>query len=152
VEIAGIVREPYDAWMRQVARNLTDAIDGFLLNHRCLIMDRAPVFTAGFRALLAGSDVKSVRLPARSPNLNAHAERFVRSIRQEWLSNVVPLGARHLRDLVREFVAHYHGERNHQGLDNRLLHAPERKQPATGRVLRRTRLGGMLNFYYRAAA
>jgi transposase InsO family protein len=107
VHIAGIVREPYDAWMGQVARNLTDAdaIDGFLISHRYLIMDRAPVFTAGFRALLAGSGVNSVQLPRRSPNLNAYAERFVRSIRQECLSKVVPLGERHLRELVREYVA-----------------------------------------------
>ncbi len=76
----------------------------FLINHRYLIMDRAPVFTTGFRALLARSGVKSMRLPARSPNLNAFAERFVRSIRQECLSKVVPLGERDLRELVREYV------------------------------------------------
>jgi hypothetical protein len=70
VHVAGIVREPYDGWMRQIACNLTDAIDGFLIGHRHLIMDRAPVFTAGFRAMLAGSGVKSLRLPARRPNLN----------------------------------------------------------------------------------
>jgi transposase InsO family protein len=96
--------------------------------------------------------VKSVRLPARSPNLNAYAERFVRSIREECLSKVVPLGERHLRELVREYVAHYHGERNHQGLDNRLIERSDDDATATGRVLRRRRLGGTLNFYYRAAA
>lgn len=152
VHIAGIVREPYDAWMRQIARNLTDALDGFLLPHQYLIMDRAPVFTHGFRALLAGSGVKSVRLPARSPNLNAYAERFVRSIRDECLSKVVPLGERHLRELVHEFVAHYHGERNHQGLGNELIEPSNDNAAATGPILRCKRLGGMLNFYYRAAA
>jgi Integrase core domain len=152
LDVAGIVREPYDGWMRPIARNLTDAIDGFLIGHRYRIMDRAPVFTAGFRALLAGSGVQSVRLPSRSPNLNAYAERFVRSIRQECLSKVVPLGERHLRELVREYVAHYHGERNHQGLDNRLIERLDDDATAAGRVLRRRRLGGMLNFYYRAAA
>ena len=108
--------------------------------------------TAGFRALLAGSGVKSLRLPARIPNLNAYAERFVRSIREECLSKVVPLGERHLRELVREYVAHYNGERNHQGLDNKLIEPSEHLMAGTGRVLRRKRLGGMLNFYHRVAA
>jgi transposase InsO family protein len=152
VHIAGIVREPYDAWMRQIARNLTDALDGFQIGHRHLIMDRAPVFTAGFRALLAGSGVRSVRLPVRSPNLNAYAECFVRSNRQECLSKVILLSERHLRELVREYVAHYHRERNHQGLNNQLIEPTVLENPATGRVRRRKRLGGMLNFYYRAAA
>jgi transposase InsO family protein len=152
VHVAGIVREPYDEWMRQIARNLTDALDGFLLPHRYLIMDRAPVFTHGLRALLAGSGVKSVRLPARSPNLNAYAERFVRSIRDECLSKVVPLGERHLRELVHEFVAHYHGERNHQGLGNGLIEPSNDNAAATRPILRCKRLGGLLNFYYRAVA
>jgi hypothetical protein len=97
--------------MRQVARNLTDAINGFLIGHRDVVMDCAPLFTASLRALLAGSGVKTVRLPARSPNLNAYAERFVRSIRQECLSKVIPLGEQHLRELVHRYVAHYRGER-----------------------------------------
>jgi transposase InsO family protein len=95
VEIAGIVHQPHDAWMQQVGRNLTDAVDGFLLKYRCLIMDRDPLFTRGFRELLAASGVKSVRLPARSPNLNAYAERWVGSVRRECLARVMPLGERH---------------------------------------------------------
>jgi putative transposase len=91
-------------------------------------------------------------LPPRSPNLNAYAERFVRSIKEECLTRVVPLGEGHLRLLAREYVEHYHRERNHQGLDNRLLqHAPPPKRGAT-HVQRRDRLGGLLNFYYREAA
>jgi hypothetical protein len=90
-------------------------------------------------------------LPARNPNLNAFAERFVLSIKRECLDRMVPLGERHLRRAVSEFVAHYHAERNHQGLENRLIEAA---LPANtnGRVLRRERLGGLLNFYRRAAA
>jgi putative transposase len=87
--------------MLQVGRNLTDAIDGFLLEHRYVIMDRDPVFTTGFRAMLAGSGVHSVRLPPRSPNLNAFAERFVRSVRDECSAKVIPLGEKHLRQLLR---------------------------------------------------
>jgi transposase InsO family protein len=79
VEIAGIVHQPHEAWMLQIARNLTDVIDGFLLGKRYLIMDRDPLFTHDFRAMLAAVGVKSVRLPSRSPSLNAFAERFVRS-------------------------------------------------------------------------
>ena len=73
VEIAGIVDQPHEAWMKLMARNLTDAVDGFLLKHRYLIMDRDPLYTRAFRELLATNGVKSVRLPARSPNLNAFA-------------------------------------------------------------------------------
>jgi transposase InsO family protein len=102
VESAGIVHQPYDAWMQQVGRNLTDAVDGFLLKHRYLIMDRDPLFTRGFRELLAASGVQSVRLPARSPNLNAYAERWVGSVRSECLARVMPLGERYLRQTLQE--------------------------------------------------
>jgi putative transposase len=92
VEFAGIVHQPHEAWMLHMARNLTDGVDGFWLGKRHLIMDRDPLFTAAFRTTVAAASVKSVRLPARSPNLNAYAERFVRSVRDECLSNVIPLG------------------------------------------------------------
>jgi transposase InsO family protein len=137
VEIAGIVHQPYEAWMKQVARNLTDAVDGFLLGHRHLIMDRDPLFTRAFRAMLAASGVQSVRLPVRSPNLNAYAERFVRSIKSECLARVVSLGKRHLRELVHQYVSHYHLERNHQGLGNahftttQSFHQSDNLEPAT---------------------
>ncbi|HEX7451747.1 MAG TPA: integrase core domain-containing protein [Polyangiaceae bacterium] len=152
VEIAGIIHEPHGAWMQQIARNLTDAVDGFLLGKRYLIMDRDPVFTRAFRSMLANSGVHSVRLPARSPNLNAFAERFVRSVRGECFSKVIPLGEKHLRQLLREYGAHYHAERNHQGLGNNLIEPSNDNSAMTGRVLRRKRIGGLLNFYYRTAA
>ena len=97
------------------------------------------------------SGVSPVRLPARSPNLNAYAERFVRSIKEECLSRVVPLGEGHLRQLVHEYVEHYHWERNHQGLQNQLLRRPPSPVRPASRVARRTRLGGLLNFYHREA-
>jgi putative transposase len=152
VEIAGIVHQAHGAWMQQIGRNLTDAVDGFLLGHRHLIMDRDPLFTRAFRTMLADSGVKSVRLPARSPNLNAYAERFVRSIKSECLRRVVPLGENHLRELVQGYVAHYHVERNHQGIGNALIDPSNDNSGITGRVVRRKRLGGMLNFYCRTAA
>jgi transposase InsO family protein len=152
VELCGVTVDPDGAWMQQMGRNLTDAVDGFLLKHRHLIMDRDPVFTRDLRRLLKSSGVESVRLPARSPNLNAFAERFVRSVRDECLSKVIPLGEQHLRELLREYFAHYHAERNHQGLGNVLIEPANDNHALTGRVLRRKRLGGMLSYYHRAAA
>ena len=92
-----------------------------------------------------------VRLPARSPNLNAFAERFVGSVRAECLARIVPLGEGHLRATVRAFVDHYHEERPHQGLNNTLI-APKITSIGRGPVRCRERLGGVLKFYYRAAA
>jgi transposase InsO family protein len=102
--------------------------------------------------MLADSGVTSVRLPARSPNPNAFAERFVRSVRDECLSKVVALGERHLRELLREFLAHYLAERNHQGLANRLIEPSNNNATTLGRIARRKRIGGLLNYYYQEAA
>jgi transposase InsO family protein len=121
IEIAGIAASPDGRWMCQIARNLTDAEDGFLLRSRYLIHDRDPLFTKGFREILESSGVHPVRLPSRSPNLNAYAERFVRSIKSECLAQVIPIGEGHLRRMVREYIEHYHGERNPQGIGNRLI-------------------------------
>ena len=151
VEIAGIIREPYESWMFQILRNLIDGMDGFLLSHVYLIMDRDPVFTQEFRARLEHAGIEPVRLPRRSPNLNAYVERFNRSIQEECLNRVVPLGEAHLRELVREYVSHYHEERPHQGLSGRFVSASRRSQIG-GRLVRRERLGGVLNHYYREAA
>jgi transposase InsO family protein len=112
---------------------------------------RDPLYTTAARHLLRDSGVTVVRLPARSPNLNAFAERFVGSIRSECLTRIVPLGEQHLRSTVRTFVSHYHQERPHQGLDNTLID-PTTMAHGEGPVRRSTRLGGILNFYYRAAA
>ena len=123
VHIAGLIRHPHDAWTQQVARNLTDSVDGFLRSKRYLIHDRDPLFTDAFRAVLRAAGIECLKLPARSPNLNAVAERFVLSIKSECLDKLVPLGERHLRVAISEFVEHYHLERNHKGLDNRLVTA-----------------------------
>ena len=151
VEIGGIVHEPTGAWMMQVARNLLDAEDGFLVGKTKLIMDRDPVFTGDFRALLKSAGVAPVRLPARSPNLNAYAERFVLSIKSECLDRLVLLGEAHLRHAVREYVAHYNAERPHQGLDGRFITAPANDN-AAGRIECSERLGGLLRYYHRNAA
>ena len=152
VYIAGIIHEAYGQWVEQVARNLTDPVEGFLRDKRYLIHDRDPLFTRRFVDILEAAGVKSVKLPARSPNLNAQAERFVLSTRRECLNKIVPLGERHLRKIVFEFVDHYHGERNHQGLGNRLIEPMPARARSVGPIKCRGRLGGVLNFYYREAA
>ncbi len=152
VEIAGIATAANGLWMSQIGRNLTDAVDGILHGKRYLIHDRDPLFTADFLRMLADVGVTSVKLPPRSPNLNAHAERFVRSIKESCLERMIFFGERSLRKGIHEFVLHYHGERNHQGLGNRLIMPDECQAGHPGAVLRRERLGGMLNYYYRAAA
>jgi transposase InsO family protein len=151
VEIGGIVHEPTGAWMMQVARNLLDAEDGFLLGKTHLIMDRDPVFTADYRAFLKGAGVDPVRLPARSPNLNAYAERFVLSIKSECLNRLVLLGERHLRLAVREYVEHYNRDRPHQGLGGAFV-TPPANENASGPIECSERLGGLLRFYRRQAA
>ena len=144
--------QPDAAWMTQLSRNLTDAIDGFLVDKRFLIHDRDPLFTREFRETLDAAGVKVVRLPARSPNLNAYAERFVRTIKEYCLERMVLFGEQSLRRAVREFLVHYHRERNHQGLDNRLIFPAPSVRDARGPIECRQRLGGMLKYYYRQAA
>ena len=152
VTIAGIHPQPGGAWMEQQARNVTDPVDGCLRRARPLIHDRDPLYTRVFGEILESAGVQPIRLPPKSPNLNAYAERFVRSIKEECLTRVVPLGEGHLRRLVYEYIEHYHRERNHQGLDNQLLQRPPPPRRPDADVRRRVRLGGLLSFYNREAA
>ena len=136
----------------QVARNLTDCCDGFLREKRFLILDRDKKYSEGFRNLLEDAGTDIVRLPVRSPNLNAFAERFVLSIKAECLDRMILFGEASLRRAVNQYLVHYHGERNHQGLDNRLVEPAARVGGNNGKVECRERLGGILKYYYRAAA
>ncbi len=152
VHIAGIHTQPGGAWMEQQARNVTDPVDGCLRRARHLIHDRDPLYTRVFGEILESAGVQPIRLPPKSPNLNAYAERFVRSIKEECLTRVAPLGEGHLRRLVYEYREHDHRERNHQGLDNQLLQRPPLPRRPDADVRRRVRLGGLLSFYNREAA
>jgi transposase InsO family protein len=152
VQIAGITPHPTAAFMQQCARQLTDPFEGFLLGKRYLIHDRDTKFTQAFDALLKDSGVEPILLPHRSPNLNAHCERFVRSIKEEALSQMVILGERVLYYTIHQYLAHYHTERNHQGLDNQLIAQEGEVGCQMGPVVRRERLGGLLSYYHRAAA
>ena len=152
VQIAGIVAEPHGKWIKQVARNLTDGLDGFLANCRYLIHDRSSLFTPEFGMILASVGIETVRLPARSPNLNAYAERYVRTIKEGCLDRMILIGEGSLRRAIGEFVVHYHTERNHQSLENKIIRPEFAAFPSAGEVHCRERLGGMLRYYYRQAA
>jgi putative transposase len=103
---------------------------------RYLIHDRDPLYTTEFLSILANAGVQSVKLPPRSPNLNAHAERFVRTIKEGCLERMILFGEDSLRNAIREFVTHYHFERNHQGLDNRFIISSHTGPAKTGSVQR----------------
>ncbi len=152
VEIAGMIQQPEREWMSQIARNLTACDEGFLNGSRHLIHDRDPLFTMSFREILRSSGVETVKLPARSPNLNAYAERFVRSIKSECLSQIIPLGEQHLRHAVKQYTEHYHVERNRQGLDNQLIEERHGVVDINSAIERHERLGGILSYYERRAA
>ena len=147
VEIAGITVSPNEKWMRQMAYNLTNFQDGFLNGKRYLIMDRDTKFCESFRAALKQEGVESVRLPPRSPNLNAHAERFVRSIKEECLDRMILFGEKSLRHTIRQYVEHYHHERNHQGLDNKLIAPEDDVGNHEGEITSRERLGGLPRYF-----
>jgi putative transposase len=152
VQVAGITPHPTAAFMQQWARQLAGPFDGFLLGKRYLLHDRDTKFTQAFDGSLKDSGVEAVVLPPRSPNLNAHCERFVRSIKEEALTQMVMLGERSLSYATQQYLVHYHTERNHQGLDNQLIAREGTMGCQTGPVVRRERLGGLLRYYYREAA
>ena len=149
VEIVGVTTNPDGPFMARVARNLTDHVDGFLRDKQFAVLDRDRKFTAQFRAILEAAGVAPVLTAVRAPNMNAFAERFVRSIQDECLSKVIFFGEGMLHRALREFVAHYHEERNHQGVGNRLLRPRAADLGGDGPVVRRERLGGMLSYYHR---
>jgi putative transposase len=148
VDIAGIIVHPDEAWMKQIARNATMEDCGALGDCRYLLHDRDTKFTQSFRAIVASARIKLLALPARSPNLNAHAERWVRSVKEECLSKVILFGERSLRRALSDYVDHFHAERNHQGKDNVLLFPRDTHRHREGPVRCRERLGGLLRYYY----
>jgi len=152
VRIAGIHHTPAETQMLQMARNLTDAEDGFLRDKRVLIHDRDPLFTEKFRQTLGATGIHCLRMPKHSPNLNAYAESFVRTIKRECVDKMILFGERHVRHVVFEYIDHYNEERPHQSIGNRKITEPETPPPRDGPVCCRERLGGLLKSYYRGAA
>jgi putative transposase len=152
VQFVGCTSNPEDGWMMQVVRNLIDSEEGFLRDKRFILMDRDKKYAESFRAMLRESGIDPVRLPPKSPNLNAHIERFMRSLKEECLERLILFGEETLRNAVGEFLAHFHTERNHQGLQSRLIQPGAEAAILQGEVECRDRLGGMLRYYCRKAA
>ena len=137
--------------MKTIVLELTNHEDGFLKDKSYLIIDRDATLSKSFRDFLSNEGVKPIRLPPRSPNLNAHLERFFGSLKSECLHKLILFGETTTRKTVRAFVTHYHTERNHQGLDNELI-VPLVKPPDMDAKIETTeRLGGLLRSYRRTA-
>ena len=142
VYICGTSVSPDGDWMKQVARQLTDAFDGICIGKTHLIIDRDTKFTESFRQLLKSIGVDPVLCPVQAPKCNAYAERFVRSIKYECLNRIIPLGEKHLQLAINQYLKHYNTERNHQGIGNQLIR-PEILS-RDGDIFSKKRLGGML--------
>jgi putative transposase len=153
VLVAGITPHPNQAWMMQIARNVTMEAWGVLSPGQYLILDRDGKYCPAFQQIIDEAGVTRVPLPPRSPNLNAYAERWVRSVKEECLSRLILFGEASLRHALTQYVAHVHHERNHQGQGNVLLF-PVVVQAMTrpGPVQCRERLGGLLKYYAREVA
>jgi hypothetical protein len=148
--LGGVTQHPTTAWMEQMARNATDQ-DGGLQSVRYALHDRDAKFCERFDTLLKEGGVTALRL-ARSPNLNAFAERWVRSVKQECPSRLILFGEASLQRALKEFIAHYHFERPHQGKGNvRLFPGGGDRSREKGPIICRARLGGLLKYYARAA-
>jgi transposase InsO family protein len=149
--LGGLTLAPNERWVKQIARNVT-GVTGPLTNARYLIHDRDAKFTTGFDQILQGVGIQALQLPPHSPNLNAYAERWIRSVKSECLEHLILFGQRSLAYVLREYLAHHHHERNHQGLENVIPFPDEQLRSNTGPIVQSERLGGLLQFYYRKAA
>ena len=142
---------PNEAWIKQIARNVT-GVTGELTNARYLIHDRDGKYTDGFDRILQGAGIEPIKLPPKSPNLNAYAERWIRSVKTECLDQLILFGRRSLAYALQEYLAHHQRERNHQGLENLIPFPDERLAQKEGSITKAERLGGLLKYYHREAA
>ncbi len=152
VHLGGITTNPNTAWMMQIAKNVTDPFDGFLEDKKFLIIDRDTKYCEAFRHVLRTAGTEPIRLPPRSPNMNAYMERFVKSIKHESTDQLILFSERSLHRVVSEYLEFYNGERFHQGMHNQPLTEPESCTTDDGEVTCRERLGGLLRYYHRQAA
>jgi transposase InsO family protein len=153
IYVAGVTPHPNAAWMVQMARNVTMEEWGFLSPGQYLIHDRDGKYCPAFQHIIDAAGVTRVPLPLQSPNLNAYAERWVRSVKEECLARLVLFGEAMLRHALTQYVAQFHHERNHQGKGNVLLFpAVSQDREPEGPMQCRERLGGLLKYYTRAAA
>jgi transposase InsO family protein len=140
---------PDGIWMEQVARNMVDCEEGFLKKKKYLIHDRDPLYTTAFSSILESEGIECVKLPPHSPNLNAFAERFVRTAKEECLNHLILCSEQQLRYALSEFLDYYHTGRVHQGLGKIIEPMHDNN---TGNVFCVERLGGLLKSYHRKAA
>jgi len=152
VHLAGLTANPDEAWMLQVARNVTDAEQGFLYGKRYVLMERDAKFSEAFRITLKEGGVEPVRPPPHSPNLNSTIERFFLSVKEECLERMIFFGVKSLQAATVSFLEHFHAERNHQGIGNQLIVPGNAVGRPAGEIACRERLGGTLRYYYRKAA
>jgi putative transposase len=153
VPVAGVTPHPHEAWMAQVARNVTMEAWGFLSPGQYLLHDRGTTFCPTFQHIIDDADVECIVLPPRSPNLHAYAERWVRSVKDEALAWLMLFDEGSLQHVLHAYVDHYHQERNHQGKGNSLLFPPPRSEGAADSPMQcRERRGGLLKSYERKAA
>ncbi len=154
IRIAGITLAPEGEWMKQMARNVTQAGDGFLNGCRYLLHDRDTKFRAAFCEILRSAGTQPIALHPRSPQLNSHMERWNRSVKEECLSKLILFGEASLRRVLSPCARHYHEERNHPGKDNMILFpaAADRIGSSSGPIRTRERLGGLRKFSHREAA
>jgi putative transposase len=152
VHILGVTANPDGPWTAQQIRNLLMDLGDRAAGFRFLIRDRAGQFTAAFDAVLAGAGIEAVKIPPRSPEANAHAERFVLTARTELTDRMLIFGERHLRTVLAHYEVHYNGRRPHR---SRHLRPPRPDRPVADlsrkRIQRRPVLGGLINEYERAA-
>lgn len=151
IHFAGITTNPNENWMCQVARNLTDPETGFLKEKTILLHDRDTKYMAHFCRILNQSGVETKKLPPESPNLNAYAERFVRTVKEQCLSRMIITSEEQLRKALKEYLEYYHHERSHQGIGNVIPfpHPEDNVGSLEGKITRKSRLGNLLNSYFR---
>jgi hypothetical protein len=149
VEILGVKSNPDGIWMNQVARNIVDFQEGFLKEKKFLIHDRYPLYTTTFSSILESKDIKSVKIPPHSPNLNSFAERFVRTVKEECLNHLTLCSEQQLRYVLSVFLDYYHTGRVHQGLGKMIDSVYDNN---TGEIFCIERLGGLPKSYHRKAA
>ena len=150
VHLAGVTPNPDASFLAQVARNLTDERDGALRAKQFLIVDLDSKFTRQFTHLLRQAGVTVVRTAYRAANMNAVAERWVKSVKSECLGRLIMFGERRLRTVLRHYVEHYNAERPHQGMRNEVL--GPKPADSRGDVVVDERLGGLLKHYSRRVA
>jgi putative transposase len=151
VHIPGVTAQPAGAWTAQQARNLLMDLGERALRFKFLIRDRYSKFTPVSGDVLAGTGVRVIKTPVRSPRANSFAERYVGTLRRECLDHLLIHGERHLGRTLSEYARHYNGHRPHQSREQRPpLHEPGQPVDVTARITRR-QVHGLINEYHRAA-